>query len=191
MGHDGGSMKASIWGTPGRRDRQGPVATPAHGATRRPGAASWPRPAGRRRVLAIRLGACVLALTALSVPSGARAAVLARIAGAPIGRLRPVRPDQRPVHVDRVGGRLRGFDDGLDDGLDDGVGFGLAGGLVGAGLQAPGGRPYGDGPFPPGPPAGYVPTGAPPCVRPQVIRIGGGPRRNAVRVLYGTPPCGS
>ncbi len=145
--------------------------------------ASSPRPITTRLKGIALVAACVLAFgtqTVASAPTGARVGSIASIARMSAGRPRGIRPG-RDV---RIGTHLVGFDDGLT-----GAGFGLAGGLVGTGLQA-----LAPGPFAsPLPPFIGVPNAAPPCLRPQIIRIGEGPRRRAgVRVVYGTPPsCGS
>ena len=134
--------------------------------------------------LGVSASACLLAPGAVTAaPSGARVGT--------VGRAARVLPEGLGVrhlgHGGRIGGRFFGFDDDLQ-----GAGFGLAGGLVGAGLQGPGDAPYGAGPFPAGvPPFRPNLAGMPPCVRPQIIKIGGGPRRTGVRVVYGaSPPCG-
>ena len=100
----------------------------------------------------------------------------------------------------RGGFRDRGGPFGDIDLDGDELGYGLAGALVGTANTQPGADervPYG------APILGLRPTGErfagagrsaiqSPCVRPQIITIGGGVRAaGRVRVVYGAPPCGA
>lgn len=92
----------------------------------------------------------------------------------------------RPGFERRVRFRHRGF--GGYGFAGDGIGL-----AIGAGL-APGYGPdaYDEAYDQPGadaPASAFAPP--PPCIRPQIIRIGRPTRHPGTRVVYGAPPCGS